>query len=265
MMYGQVFKLGFRKTYEYRANFYMGFLSVVFPLTIQYFMWAGLFRASEDGTVFQYSFVQMLEYALFASLVTKIISSSFVYEINNDIMQGDLAKYLVKPISYFRYHFMNYMGEKSATVLCSLFIIVAFWAGFTIWGGNGVPIGQLFLFFFSLTLGMLLNFIIYYGVCSMGFWMVNAGGAIFIITLVGTIASGGIFPLDIFSREIQYVLHLLPFPYTSYFPVSILCGTVSGRQIAEGLGLQVIWIGLTFLMAKAVWKIGLKRYAAVGG
>ena len=264
-MYKQVFKLGFRKTYEYRANFYMGFISVVFPLTIQYFMWAGLFRASEDGTVFQYLFVQMLEYALFASLVTKIISSSFVYEISSDIMQGDLAKYLVKPISYFRYHLMNYMGEKSATVLSSLIIIVAFWIGFMVWRGSTFDIVQLFLFFFSLILGMLLNFIIFYGVCSMGFWMVNASGAIFIITLVGTIVSGGIFPLDIFSKGIQFMLHLLPFPYTSYFPISILCGTVSGHEISEGLCIQIIWIGLTFVIAKIVWKIGLKRYAAVGG
>ena len=141
-MYKQVFKLGFRKSYEYRTNFYMGFVSLIFPLTIQYFMWAGLFSASEDGTVFQYSFAQMLEYAVFASLVTKIISSSFVYEISNDIMQGGLAKYLVKPISYFRYHLMNYMGEKSATVLSSLFIIVVFWAGFAIWGGSALPMGS---------------------------------------------------------------------------------------------------------------------------
>lgn len=264
-MYKQVFKLGFRKSYEYRTNFYMGFVSLIFPLTIQYFMWAGLFRASEDGTVFQYSFAQMLEYAVFASLVTKIISSSFVYEISNDIMQGGLSKYLVKPISYFSYHLMNYMGEKSATVLSSLFIIVAFWAGFALWGGSALPMMQLLLFLLSLTLGMFLNFIIFYGVCSMGFWMINAGGAIFVITLVGTIVSGGIFPLDIFGSEIQFMLHLLPFPYTSYFPISILCGTISGKQIAEGLMLQMFWIGLTFLIAKAVWKIGLKRFAAVGG
>lgn len=264
-MYKQVYILGFKKTYEYRANFYMGFVSVVFPLTIQYFLWSGLFNASRSGIVFGYTFTQMLAYAVFASLITKIISTSFVYEINTDIKEGGLAKYLVKPISYFKYNFMSYLGEKSAIILSSVIIIIALQIGINVWGRSAFDIGQLFLFFLSLTFGLILNFIIFYGICSMGFWMIDANGAIFITTLIGTIISGGIFPLDIFSKEIQFILHLLPFPYTSYFPVSILCGTITWQKIIEGFALQIIWIGLTLMISKALWKIGTKRYVAVGG
>lgn len=265
MMYKQVYKLGFKKTYEYRANFYMGFVSVIFPLTIQYFLWSGLFKASQSGIVFGYTFTQMLAYAVFASLVTKIISTFFVYEINMDIKEGGMAKYLVKPISYFKYNFMSYLGEKSAIVLSSVIIIVALWLGINILGKSVLDIGQLLLFFLSLSLGLVLNFIIFYGICSMGFWMIDASGAIFITTLIGTIISGGIFPLDIFSKQIQFLMHLLPFPYTSYFPVSILCGTITEQEIIEGFVLQAIWIGLAYVISKALWKIGTKRYVAVGG
>lgn len=265
MVYKQVYMLGFKKSYEYRANFYLGLVSVAFPLTIQYFLWSGLFSASQNGIVFGYTFTQMLAYAVFASLVTKIISTSFVYEINTDIKEGGMAKYLVKPISYFKYNFMSYLGEKSGIILSSVIIIVSIWAGISLWEKSSFHFGQLLLFFLSLSLGLILNFVIFYSICSMAFWMIDAHGAIFITTLIGTIVSGGIFPLDIFSVKVQFLLHLLPFPYTSYFPISILCGTISGSEITEGFMFQMAWIGITIIISKVLWNYGTKRYAAVGG
>lgn len=78
MVYRQIYKLGFRKSYEYRANFYMGLVSVIFPLMIQYFLWSGLFSSSQSGIVFGYTFTQMFAYAVFASLVTKIMQLSLL-------------------------------------------------------------------------------------------------------------------------------------------------------------------------------------------
>ncbi len=265
MIYRQVYKLGFKKSYEYRANFYMGLLSVIFPLTIQYFLWTGLFRSSKSGIVFGYTFSQMIAYAVFASLVTKIISSTFVYEINTDIKEGGLAKYLVRPISYFKYNFMSYLGEKSGIILSAILIIAAVWLGINALGNSGFNAAQLLFFLIALILGMILNFIIFYGICSMAFWMIDASGAIFITTLIGTIVSGGIFPLDIFNTQVQFILHLLPFPYTSYFPVSILCGTITDSKIPEGFLLQIIWIIITICISKILWSIGTKRYVSVGG
>lgn len=265
MVYRQVYKLGFRKAYEYRANFYIGLISVIFPLTIQCFLWSGLFSNSENGTVFGYTFIQMISYAVYASITTKMMSTSFVYEINVDIKEGGLAKYLVRPVSYFKYNLMSYVGEKSGIILSSVIIILAIRVGFRVFGNSTIYLSNLILFFLSLSLGMILNFIIFYGICSMAFWMIDANGAIFITTLVGTIVSGGIFPLDIFSARIQFLLHLLPFPYTSYFPVSVLCKTIGGNEIIEGFLLQILWIILCSTISKVLWNIGTKRYVAIGG
>lgn len=265
MLYRQIFKLGFKKSYEYKVNFYMGLVSTVFPLTIQYFLWSGLFENADGGMVFGYTFMQMVSYAVFAVLTTKMISPSFVYEINMEIKEGGLAKYLVRPLSFFKYHFMGYLGEKIGIILCASILIIGFWAGAGWFAGGELSVSRLLLYFASLNLGLILNFTIFYGISSMGFWMIDASGAIFITTLIGTIVSGGIFPLDIFSQGIQNALHLLPFPYTSYFSVSILCGTIGKEGIAAGLGLQLFWIAICGLLSKALWKIGMKRYIAVGG
>lgn len=265
MIYRQVYKLGFKKAFEYRVNFYMGLISTVFPLTIQYFLWSGLFANSENGIVFGYTFIQMLSYSVFAALVTKIISTSFVYEVNMDIKEGGLAKYLVKPISYFKYNFMSYLGEKSGIIVSASILVIAIWGAVSMQGTGDFSLYQLSLFFITLSLGIVLNFIIFYSICSMSFWMIDASGAIFITTLIGTIVSGGIFPLDIFSPKIQSILHILPFPYTSYFPVSILCGRIDGQGIVEGFALQIFWILVCSMMSKMLWKFGTKKYVAIGG
>lgn len=111
-MYKQVYYLGFKKSFQYRINFYLGLVSTIFPLAIQYFLWKGMYASSNHTNLFGYEFYQMLEYALFACLVSKLIQASFVYEISLDIKEGGIAKYLVKPISYFRYQFFCFAGEK---------------------------------------------------------------------------------------------------------------------------------------------------------
>lgn len=264
-MYSQVYKLGLKKAMEYRANFYMGLVSVVFPLTIQFFLWSGLFSTSETGIVFGYTFIQMLLYSVFAALVTKIIETDFVYEITIDIKEGGLAKYLVRPISYFRYNLMGYLGEKTGTIASASILIILIWGIGNIFYNGTIKPEQMLFFVMALIMGLVLNFIIFYAISSMGFWMIDASGAIFITTLIGTIVSGGIFPLDIFSDKIQFILHLLPFPYTSYFPVSILCGTIEGGAIVEGFILQIIWIIICGLITNILWKIGTRHYVSIGG
>ncbi len=130
---------------------------------------------------------------------------------------------------------------------------------------NIISIMNILIFFCTLMLAIILNFMIFYCISGLGFWMIDASSAIFITTLVGTIVSGGIFPLDIFSTQVQFLLKLLPFPYTSYFPVSILCNRIENSDIVRGILLQLFWIAICYIMTKFVWKIGTKKYVSIGG
>ncbi len=264
-VYKQVFLLGLKKSYRYKVNFYVGLISFFFPLLIQYYLWTGLFKASGSSTVFGYTLYQMLFYAVAACLVTKVVSPGFAFAINEDIKNGGLAKFLVRPVSYYGYSMANYLGEKTGVVLCSSLLFVALCG---VWSfGKLVPITmvQLLLFFFAVAGAIVLNFMIYYGISGLGFWMTDASGAVYITILMGKIISGGIFPLDIFGTGIQRALAMLPFPYTGYFPISILCYNPTAEEIAEGFVIQAVWIVVCFVLMKLVWSRGLKKYTAVGG
>lgn len=262
--YKQVFKLGFYKTMQYRTNFFISLIGVGFVLLMQIFMWKGLYAASDGGNLFGYKHADMLLYAIFAGILSKVITASFAFEVNEDIKNGGLAKYIVRPVSYRVYQFFSYMGEKASVIVFSILIFIGVYIIGNYAAGNQIFMTRFFLFLLVLFNAFILNFSIYYAVGGLGFWMRESSGVIYITALVGNIVSGGIFPLDIFPLGVQAFLKCLPFSYTNYFSVSVLLGRTAGIQIAYGIMMQILWIAVCFAISKIVWWLGLKKYVAVG-
>jgi ABC-2 type transport system permease protein len=263
--YKQVFKLGLMKAFQYRADFYFGLTSVFFPLLIQVFLWKGMYASAAGGTLYGYTFAQMIMYACFACLLAKIISPGFAYEINEDIKNGGLAKYIVRPVNYKLYRFSEFLGEKASLILCSLLLLLIIYTAGGYIAYHSVNMTRFIIFLPVVCLAVVLNFSIFYAVSGIGFWMRESSGVLFIISLVGNIMSGGIFPLDIFPHYLQIFFKILPFSYTNYFSVSILCGTAHTVQILYGIAIQVFWIAACWVIGERIWKAGMKNYSAVGG
>lgn len=265
MLYKQAFSLGLQKAMRYRANFLFGMLSFIFPLSIQYFLWNSVFASSEGKEVFGYTLGQMLAYAVFAAVTSRIISTGFVSEVNMEIKQGGFAKYLVRPMHYLPYEGACVLGEKIMNIIFSSILILIVGGLIQKYYPGTVSVMGFVLYFFSMVLAIILNYVLYVCFCGVGFWMRDGSGAVFIMTFVGNIVSGGIFPLDIFGHNVQMVLRALPFCYTTYFPVSLINGTVSGAEIGKGFGLQIFWIVFMSFFTNIVWSRGVKKYTAVGG
>ncbi len=265
MLYKQAFSLGLQKAMRYRANFFFGMLSFVFPLSIQYFLWTSVFASSDGKKVFGYTLGQMLAYAVFAAVTSRIVSTGFVSEVNMEIKQGGFAKYLVRPMHYLPYEGACVLGEKIMNIFFSSILILIISALLQCYYPGTISGTGLVLYFLSMILAILLNYVLYVCFCGAAFWMRDGSGAVFIMTFVGNIVSGGIFPLDIFSRNVQMVLRSLPFCYTTYFPVSLMNGTISGIEIGKGFLGQVFWIVVMSVLTNIVWSRGTKKYTAVGG
>ena len=77
--------------------------------------------------------------------------------------------------------------------------------------------------------------------------------------------SGGIFPLEVFGARFVQLMNLLPFKYTVSFPVNVLNGTMQPIEIAQGMLIQCFWIAACWGLAQYLWRVGGRRYVAVGG
>jgi ABC-2 type transport system permease protein len=55
-----------------------------------------------------------------------------------------------------------------------------------------------------------------------------------------------------------------PFPWMLGFPAELLVGRLSPVEALAGLGMQLLWVALSLLLARACWRAALRRYTAAG-
>ena len=67
------------------------------------------------------------------------------------------------------------------------------------------------------------------------------------------------------QAALEQALNCTPFPYVLFFPVSVYLGQVHGADLWRGLGLQAAWLVFFYLLARAVWRRGIRKYSAAGG
>ena len=262
--YIRVFYLGFRKTMRYPANFYLGLICIGAVFIMHFFMWRGLYASSGGAPIFGYEYSEMVLYSALSGIIANIISSAFASEINSDIKDGGLAKYICRPVNYGAYQLFSYVGERAGHFAFSAVLIIA---AYIIGSWSVLSLFHLLrflVFLFVLMSAFILNFLIFYAVSGIGFWVRESSGIIHITGLLGTIISGGVFPLDIFPDAIQSVLKALPFSYTNYFSISVLLGRIEGTQLLYGILMQWIWIAICVALGRIIWSAGMKRFAAVG-
>lgn len=262
--YIQVFCLGYKKTMRYPANFYLGLISIVAVFFMHFYMWKGLYTSSDGAPIFGYEYSEMILYMALSGMIASVISSGFAWEINSDIKEGGLARYIARPVSYIGYQFSGYIGERTGTITFSLVLIIAVYMVGNLSVLSKGHFLRFLIFLLVLANAFVLNFFIYFAVSGIGFWIRESTGVIHITGMLGTIISGGIFPLDIFSESIRMILNALPFSYTNYFSISVLLGRIEGTELMQGIFLQWLWIGICAVLGKIIWSCGMRRYAAVG-
>lgn len=258
--------LGIQETMAYRADFWLGIASAVFPIIIQIFMWQALYKGVGDEQLYGRTYAQMLAYSVAASLLWRFLKTGFEYEINDDIKTGGLSKYVIRPIDYLPYRLSCFLGQKIAVLLSGLALITLALTGVGLYfHSSPVTLNRVFLFLPILLSAVVLNFLIFFCVGMWAFWLSEIGFIFEAVRIVIVVLSGGIFPLEIFGDTLCTVLKLLPFNYAVGFPVDVLVGSVSRSAILTGIACQIIWIGLMVLISRLLWNLGKKKYLAAGG
>ena len=56
-----------------------------------------------------------------------------------------------------------------------------------------------------------------------------------------------------------------PFAYELYFPVQVFMERIRGEALATGLAIQAGWAVIAWFVAMGLWRLGIRRYQAVGG
>ena len=263
--YRHAFLLGLQSNLVYRANFAVrGFFSL-FHLTVVFILWGAAYAGSPS--IGGFSFGQTLTYFL-VMLVMQFFVGAFNedYQISEEIRNGLINQFLLKPINYFLYRFSIFVAARLVTgvlILLPLLVAVPLLHDYLtlphdLWRiALGVP---------AMALSAVIQFSIAYCFGMLTFWFLDIQGFVILSMAMESILGGQMFPLDLLPAGVFRVAQFLPFYYQTYFPVAILTGRIQDIGLVwQGLGVQLGWVVLLLGLNQVLWTRGLRRHTAVGG
>ena len=154
--YGYVFGMGLQKALAYRADFLLTLASCIFPILMQVCLWTALYAAGAADTG-GYTYEQMILYTLLAGITARIVATGFENDVAQDIKDGGLNKYLVKPVDYGGYYFAQFLGGKAGPIAFLLAVTAAVLAGAAAMLGTAFSPLRLGLYALSLAGAAVLN------------------------------------------------------------------------------------------------------------
>jgi len=265
LKYSVSFKIGLKNSMEYRVDFFLKLLSTIFPIIINLFLWTAVYGTTHVKNPYGYTYIQIILYSLLSGVISSIVSTGFEADIAHDIKDGGLNKYIVKPVSYYISRVASFLGEKSIQYAVLLAIITAVLTIFNIFLNLNMEIFRIITFLISLMQAAILNYLIFFAVSALAFWVFEVGYLFWAVGVAINIASGGLFPIEVLGVKALLVLEFLPFKYIIYYPITVISGKLSHTEILYGLLIQLIWICIALAVAKLMWYLGMKKYIAVGG
>lgn len=250
------------QTVAYRLNFVMWRFRVFLSLISTYFLWFTLLPTGK--AIGSYTQATILTYILGGAVLYSIVLSTRVGDVANEIIQGDLSNYLIRPVNYIGYYFAKDIGDKGMNILFSLFEITIFFLivhppfflQTNIWILVAFLVSTIAAICINFSLNMMLSFI--------GFFSSEAWAPRFIFYILLTFFAGSIFPLDILPKWLFLFLNALPFSYLLYTPMKIYLGQLSLQSTLISLAIGISWAIALFFMVHILWKKGIKLYGAEG-
>jgi len=265
--YLKVIEVGIQNSFVYRYNFFIQTVFQFVPLITTVLLWSAAYEGKAvNATIADYTLTKMIGYYILAMIASNVVGNWWQdFQISEEIRNGQLNKYLLKPVSYLGYRLSLVLSNKLvflSVVTIPLAVGLFFFRYYL--PPPATPV-ILVLFVISLLLTLLMNFLISFCIGLISFWMLEVSTLFFIFYGVQYFLSGSLFPLDLLPKPLYAVTKLLPFYYQAFFPVSMYMGKFTTAEIIRAIIIQIIWVIVIYLIAKLLWYRGLKRYSAAGG
>jgi ABC-2 type transport system permease protein len=205
------FKISVDEYLVYRLSFVLWRVRVFLGLLIIYFFWQAVFQNNQQ--VFGYNRAQILTYILLTQIVGGLVISGRTQEVANNIIDGSIINYLLKPFPFLKFVFIRETVDKLINFGFSLIevglLILLIKPGIVVAQDSMTYI----LFISSLFLGAAINFFLSLLISYLAFWTVETWASRFIFMMAVFALNGGYFPLDVLPKPIYQLLLATPFPY----------------------------------------------------
>ena len=260
-IYRGYFRTSIMMMFQYRIAMLIWLLGGIIEPLMYLVVWRTVSQ-QQGGAVGTYSTNEFVVYFIAMMMVSHGTFTWIMWEYVYRIRMGQFSAMLLKPIHPIHSDIADNIGYKfltlivmGPTVLLLAWFFDASWQP-TYWSlAAFVPV---------LILAFLMRFYWEWSLAMVAFWTlrIDAMNQAYMVILL--FFSGKLAPLTLFPEIVQRAAGLLPFRWILAFPVELLLGKVTPRELLIGIGAQLFWLLAGYLCMQLIYRAGIKRYAAFG-
>lgn len=266
--YRKICRVSLIERMTYRGDFFFGTVLRFLPMLTTILLWSAIYQGVGTGSINGYTYNEMIAYLLMVN-ISRMFSSmpGLAHGIARDIREGNLKKYLIQPIDLIGYLVAYRVAHKISYILSAILpYALLFGLCYRFFAGNVPTDATTWLAFAaSLIMAFLVGFFFEASVGMVGFWFLEVTSLLFIVMTMNFFISGHMLPLDLLPPLWAGLLKSLPFQYMAYFPAAVFLGKIQGRDLAFGLLAELAWVVAFIVLARWLYRRGLRRYSAFGG
>jgi ABC-2 type transport system permease protein len=240
---------------EYRAEIALWALSGVIPF-LMFGLWSQL-----PGAAPSLAGPLLARYFVAVFVVRQFTLAWVAWAFEDDHLQGRLAPYLLQPLHPLWRYLCAHLAEQATRLPFILLIAGVFLALQPQAIGAPNP-AQWLGGLVAVELAFALNFLLQSLVAILCFWTERATALDRLLYTPFFFLSGLVAPLDTFPDWLHRLALCTPFPLVIDFPARLLAGAPVG--VISGFALQLLWIGLLLPLVIGCWRLGVRRYGAMG-
>lgn len=261
-----VYKNAVKGAIEWRVIMVMSVLTGPLWFLINYFIWVAVFAAAGKAEISGFTLEQMITYIAVSKLVFYVTWDDNADRLAKRVRRGDLAKYILRPIFYYKTEFIEKLGHRSLAVFLE-FIPITIILGYAL-GWQILQTPNLGYFAITLLIASIIQFQINAILGMLAFWVVEPRGFIRIYQRVSNFLTGAALPLSIFPLWFQEISSFLPFQFVRFVPAVIFMGNYELGGLAfsplQAVIFGFIQILVMYLLIKLIWHYSIKKYTGVG-
>jgi ABC-2 type transport system permease protein len=261
-LYSQQFKTTFAAMLQYRASLLIWMISAVLEPLIYLIVWSTVSKSS-GGSVGSYTARGFAAYYIAFMLVNQVTYTWIMYEYEYRFRQGYLSIALLKPVHPIHSDIADNLSSKLINL--PVLLLVAGGLALAFRPTANLSLWAVLFFIPVLILAFLVRFLLEWTLALAAFWTTRVSAINQVYFVLVLFLSGQIAPLSLFPRWLQGVAYVLPFRWMVGFPVELILGRLTPLQALEGLAAQVVWVMISLVLIRFIWRAGVRIYSAVGG
>lgn len=264
--YTEYFKIGFKKSVEYKSYLIGALTTPLFMGIFFYFIWSYIYEVKSAGVagyqIGGFTFNEMIIYLVIGLLIQTAKSTEISDRISQTIKSGDIATFLCRPVNFVKSLLSDGIGEKVIPFLTFAILLVVVTKMFA------VTVPTLAILAIFVVYGILLVFfqiVIDIIIGGLAFWLTEIWGVRSSIQQILWILSGRALPLSLFPAMMQRFLAWTPFLYLEYTFAKIYLMKLTVMEALKDMGIFVIWIIILMLLMRWIYKRGFAKLESFGG